>query len=55
MAVHLPVSILSMARLRWYSLLSLGFTTVLEQRRLMNVKRISAMAAARSSPRSSSI
>ena len=54
-AVYFPVSTLSMLRLRRYSLLSRGLTTVRAQRRFMKVKRMSAMAAQRSRPRSSSI
>ena len=55
MAVYFPVSILSIFLLRACSLLSFGFTTVLSQRRRIKRNRISAMAAAWSSPLSSSI
>ena len=55
MAVHLPVRVRSILRLRRYSLLSLGLDTVCAHRRPMKEKRMSAMAAWRSRPRSSSI
>ena len=54
-AVQRPVSMRSMRLERMYSLLFWGLTTVCAQRRSMNENRISAMAAARSMPRSSSI
>ena len=52
MAVYLPVRILSIRRLRACSRLSRGLMTVAAHTRLMKRNRISAMAAARSSPRS---
>lgn len=52
MAVYFPVSSLSIFLLRLCSLLSLGFTTVLEHSSDMKENLISAIAAARSSPRS---
>ena len=55
MAVYFPVRILSIFTLRRCSLLSFGFTTVASQIFSINVKRISAIAADRSSPRSCSI
>ena len=54
-AVHLPVSRRSMRRLVSRSRLSRGLTTAAETMRSMNEKRMSAIAAARSSPRSCSI
>ncbi len=54
-AVYFPVKIRSIAVLRTCSLLSCGLTTVSLQILLINEKRMSAMAAARSSPRSFSI
>ena len=45
MAVHLPVRVRSIFRLRLYSLLSCGLETVCAHRRPMNEKRMSAMAA----------
>ena len=54
-AVYLPVSTLSMRRLRRCSLLSRGFMTHSAQIFSMNEKRISAIAALRSRPRSFSI
>ena len=55
MAVYFPVRILSILALRACSLLSLGFITVLLHTFRMKEKRISAIAAALSSPRSFSI
>ena len=55
MAVHFPVRTLSILRLRLYSLLCFGLTTVFSQSLWIKLYRISAMAAARSSPRSASI
>ena len=54
-AVYFPVRIRSIFSLRILSLLSLGFTTVFSQTFSIKVKRISAIAALRSSPRSFSI
>ena len=54
-AVYLPVSSVSIFRLRMSSLLSRGLVTHSAQTRWIYVKRISAMAALRSSPRSFSI
>ncbi len=54
-AVYFPVKIRSIAALRTCSLLSCGLTTVSLQILLIKEKRMSAMAAARSSPRSFSI
>ena len=55
MAVKGPVSSLSMRVLRACSRLSVGFTTVCSHTRPMKLNRMSAMAAARSRPRSASI
>ena len=51
-AVYLPVSMRSILRLRICSLLSCGFITVFLHMLDINEKRISAIAALRSSPRS---
>ena len=53
--VYLPVKISSILRLLSLSLLSCGFTTVSFTNLLIKVKRISAIAAVRSNPLSSSI
>ena len=53
-AVYFPVRKLSILRLLMCSLLSSGFTTVSSTNLCMKLYRISAIAAARSNPRSSS-
>ena len=55
MAVYLPVSTRSILRLRSSSREACGFTTAADTIFSINEKRMSAMAAARSRPRSSSI
>jgi len=54
-AVYFPVKIRSIFSLRIRSLLSFGFTTACSHKRSMKSKRISAIAALRSTPRSVSI
>ena len=54
-AVYFPVRSLSIFLLRLCSLLSFGFTTVFEHKSDIKENLISAIAAARSRPRSASI